>query len=35
MNHAETSPDQVAKTVFWIIFAGSAAFIIGVFLLIR
>ena len=30
MDHAETSPDQVAKTVFWIIVAGSLAFIAGV-----
>jgi hypothetical protein len=35
MNHAETSPDQVAKAVFWIIFAGTVAFVSGVLLLIR
>ena len=35
MDHAETSPDQVAKTVFWIIVAGSVAFIAGVLFLIR
>ena len=35
MNHAETSPDQVARAVFWLIFAASAAFVIGVVILIR
>jgi hypothetical protein len=35
MDHAETSPDQVAKTVFYVIVAGSLAFIAGVLLLIR
>jgi hypothetical protein len=35
MNHADASPDQVAKTVFWIIAAGSLAFILGVVILVR
>jgi hypothetical protein len=35
MNHADASPDQVAKTVFWIIVAGSFAFILGVIVLVR
>jgi hypothetical protein len=35
MNHADASPDQVAKTVFWIIAAGSLAFILGVIILVR
>lgn len=35
MNHAEASPEQVAKTVFWIIALSSAAFVVGVLLLIR
>lgn len=35
MDHAEASPDQVAKTVFWIIVVSSFAFIAGVLLLIR
>jgi len=35
MNHAEASPEQVAKTVFWIIALSSAAFVAGVLLLIR
>jgi hypothetical protein len=35
MNHEETSPDQAAKTVFWIIAAGSLAFILGVIILVR
>ena len=35
MDHAETSPDQVAKTVFWVIVASSLAFITGVIILIR
>jgi hypothetical protein len=35
MNHADASPDQVATTVFWIIVAGSLAFILGVIILIR
>jgi hypothetical protein len=35
MNHAETSPDQVAKTVFWIIALSTAAFVAGVLILIR
>jgi hypothetical protein len=34
MDHAETSPDQVAKTVFWAIVLSSAAFIAGVVILI-
>jgi len=35
MDHADASPDQVAKTVFWNIVIGSFAFIAGVFILIR
>ncbi len=35
MDHAETSPDQVAKTVFWIIVAASLAFILGAIILVR
>lgn len=35
MDHAETSPEQVATTVFWIIALSSAAFVAGVLLLIR
>jgi hypothetical protein len=35
MDHAETSPDQVAKTVFWTIALSSLAFVVGVLILIR
>ena len=35
MDHAETSPDQVAKAVFWIMFLGALAFVAGVIALIR
>jgi hypothetical protein len=35
MDHAETSPDQTAKVVFWIIVASSLAFIAGAMILIR
>jgi hypothetical protein len=35
MNHADASPDQVAKTVFWTIAAGCLAFMAGVLILIR
>lgn len=35
MDHAEASPDQVAKVVFWIIFGGCLAFVAGVLILIR
>jgi hypothetical protein len=35
MDHAEASPDQVAKTVFWIIVASAFAFIAGIVILIR
>jgi hypothetical protein len=35
MDHADASPDQVAKVVFWIILGGSLAFIAGVLILIR
>jgi hypothetical protein len=35
MDQAETSPDRVAKTVFWIIFMSVAAFVAGVVILIR
>jgi hypothetical protein len=33
--HAESSPDQIAKTVFWIIVIGCLAFMAGAFILIR
>jgi hypothetical protein len=35
MDHAEASPDQVAKTVFWTIALSTLAFIAGVLILIR
>jgi hypothetical protein len=35
MDHAETSPDEVAKVVFWTIVVSSLAFIAGVIILIR
>jgi hypothetical protein len=35
MDHAENSPDQVAKTVFWAIALSTAAFVAGVLILIR
>jgi hypothetical protein len=35
MEHAETSPDQVAKIVFWTIAISTLAFIAGVLILIR
>jgi len=35
MDHAEASPDQVAKTIFTIIAIASLAFIVGVLILIR
>jgi hypothetical protein len=35
MDHAEASPDQVARIVFWIIVGGSLAFVAGVLILIR
>jgi hypothetical protein len=35
MNHAETSPDQIAKNVFLIILISSLSFVAGVLLLIR
>jgi hypothetical protein len=35
MDQAETSPDQVAKTVFWAIALSTAAFVAGVLILIR
>ena len=35
MENSETSPDQVARTVFCIIMLGVAAFVTGVLLLIR
>lgn len=35
MDHAEESPNQVAGTVFWIMFGLSMAFIISVVILIR
>jgi hypothetical protein len=35
MDPAEASPDQVAKTVFWVIALSTAAFVAGVLILIR
>jgi hypothetical protein len=35
MDPVETSPDQVAKTVFWVIALSAAAFVAGVLILIR
>ena len=35
MDHADATPDQVSKVVFWIIVGGSLAFIAGVLILIR
>jgi hypothetical protein len=35
MEHGSSSPEQTAKTVFWIIVFGAAAFVAGVLLLIR
>ncbi len=35
VDHSETSPDQVAKTVFWAIALSTLAFILGVLILIR
>jgi hypothetical protein len=35
VEQAETSPDQVAKTVFWTIAISTLAFISGVLILIR
>jgi hypothetical protein len=35
MEHGSSSPEQTAKTVFWIIVFGAAAFVAGVLILIR
>jgi len=35
VEHAEASPDQVARVVFWAIAISSVAFILGVLILIR
>jgi hypothetical protein len=35
MDHAEMSPDQVARTVFWTIVLSTLAFVAGVLILIR
>jgi hypothetical protein len=35
MDHAERSPDQVARTVFWAIALSTMAFVAGVLFLIR
>jgi hypothetical protein len=35
MEHGSSSSEQTAKTVFWIIVFGAAAFVAGVLLLIR
>jgi hypothetical protein len=35
MDHAEASPDRVAKIVFWVIALSALAFIAGVLILIR
>jgi hypothetical protein len=35
VENAETSPDQVAKTVFWSIALSTLAFVVGVLILVR
>jgi hypothetical protein len=35
MDHAENSPDHVARIVFWAIALSSLAFITGILILIR
>jgi hypothetical protein len=35
MEHADSSPDQVAKTVFWSILVLVAGFVIGIAILVR
>jgi hypothetical protein len=35
MDQAESSPDQVARTVFWMIALSTLAFVAGVLILIR
>ncbi len=35
MNHASPSPEQTARTVFWILMAGTAGFAALVWILIR
>jgi hypothetical protein len=35
MEQRDSSPEQTAKTVFWIIMFGAASFVAGVILLIR
>jgi hypothetical protein len=35
MDQAETSPDQVAKTVFWVIALSTLVFVAGVLILVR
>jgi hypothetical protein len=35
MDHAENSPDQVAKIVFWAVALSTLAFVSGVLILIR
>jgi hypothetical protein len=35
MGNGSSSPEQTAKTVFWIILFGAAAFVAGVLILIR
>jgi hypothetical protein len=35
MDHAESSPDQVARIVFWAIALSTFAFVGGVLILIR
>jgi hypothetical protein len=35
MDHADASPDQVARIVFWTIALSALAFILGVLILIR
>jgi hypothetical protein len=35
MEHADASPDQVAKIVFWTIAFFATGFVVGVLILIR
>jgi hypothetical protein len=35
MNHSESLPDQVAKTVFWVIALSTFVFVVAVLILIR
>lgn len=35
MDQASTSPDRLAKTVFWIVMFSAVAFVLAVLILIR